>query len=410
MKNKFLSVHICVFLLFSFYFSQPKKEYSLPQIINIGLQHNPQILATKQKVKAKKAFYESSKLFFNPEIEFEKGLGESYETQQEVDTGGISVQQPLENPIKRKYRISMSENDWQASRHFLDFIKLEIIYKIKDLYFNILLLKNQKEITAKNLESIQEIHELIQERARLGEVKQLEVIKLNVEILKTQNDAEKIKTEMSLAKDNLNKLMGKALPSDFSIQGKLEYQELEINQKSLLDKVFAVHPLVKKKKKEVALTQDKISFIKWQRLPDPKIKAFMENEIDGKNKGLGISMEIPLWNFKSKEIAEAQSLYLKEREELKALQMELSTEIKSKFNQLKLSEQKIKLFRTGLLAQAEESLQIARISYEQGEISLIDYLDSQRTYNGVMKDYYLALYEWNTNTASLEKSLGIEIK
>lgn len=410
MKNKFLSVHICVFLLFSFYFSQPKKEYSLPQIINIGLQHNPQILATKQKVKAKKAFYESSKLFFNPEIEFEKGLGESYETQQEVDTGGISVQQPLENPIKRKYRISMSENDWQASRHFLDFIKLEIIYKIKDLYFNILLLKNQKEITAKNLESIQEIHELIQERARLGEVKQLEVIKLNVEILKTQNDAEKIKTEMSLAKDNLNKLMGKALPSDFSIQGKLEYQELEINQKSLLDKVFAVHPLVKKKKKEVALTQDKISFMKWQRLPDPKIKAFMENEIDGKNKGLGISMEIPLWNFKSKEIAEAQSLYLKEREELKALQMELSTEIKSKFNQLKLSEQKIKLFRTGLLAQAEESLQIARISYEQGEISLIDYLDSQRTYNGVMKDYYLALYEWNTNTASLEKSLGIEIK
>lgn len=410
MKNRILTSSICCFLLLFFGASKNYKNYSLPEIIEIGLKNNPQILAKKQEVRAKKTSFEASKLLSNPEIKFEKGQGKSRETEKKVDTGGISIEQPLENPFKRKYRIRMFERNWQASQYELNFSKLEVTYEIKNSFFTILLQKHLEELALKNLDSIKKIYQLIEKRANLGEVKELEAIKLRVEILKAQYEWNRIETESRLAKNNLNKFLGNTLPSDFSVKGKLEFKKLAIDEKSLIDKVTTLHPLLKKKEKEVELSQSNISYIKWQRIPDPKLKAFIQNEIDGKNKGLGISMEVPLWNFKSKEIAEAESLFLKERQELKALKIELTTEVKSQFKKLKLIEQKIELFYAGLRAQAEESLKIAEISYEQGEISLIDYLDSQRTYNEVIKDYYQTLYEWNSNKASLEKSIGVEIK
>ncbi len=90
--------------------------------------------------------------------------------------------------------------------------------------------------------------------------------------------------------------------------------------------------------------------------------------------------------------------------------MEISTEIKALMNEQRLSEQTIKLFHEGLLKQAEESLKISEEIYKQGEISLIDYLDSQRTYNSILKDYQDSLYAWNVNKAALEKATGEEIK
>ena len=412
MKNRIIPLSICffLFLLASFGAIPNKKQYSLAEIIEIGLKNNPQILAKEQEVKAKKASYQSSKLFLNPELEYEKGQGEDRDTKQKFNTGGISVEQSLENPIKRKHRIRMFEKDWQASQYAFNFSKLKVVYELKNLFFSILLQKNLEKLAAKNSDSIKKIHNLIETRVKLGEIKELEAIKLKVESLQAQNELKRIKTELRLAKDNLNKFLGNFFPSDFSVQGKLEYKKLTIDEKSLVDKVLAVHPLLKKKQKEVELSESHLNYIKWQRIPDPKLKAFIQNEIDGQNKGFGISMEIPLWNFKSKEIAEAESLLLKENQELKALRIGLTTEVKSKFKQSKLTEQKIELFYSGLLAQAEESLKISEISYEQGEISLIDYFDSQRTYNEVIKDYYQALYEWNSNKASLEKSIGVEIK
>jgi len=99
-----------------------------------------------------------------------------------------------------------------------------------------------------------------------------------------------------------------------------------------------------------------------------------------------------------------------EEEELRALQIEISTEIKSRISQLRLSEQSLQIFHQGLLEQAEESLKIAEISYTQGEISLIDYLDSQRTYFHILNDYQDSLYQWNADKAALERAIGEEIK
>ena len=100
----------------------------------------------------------------------------------------------------------------------------------------------------------------------------------------------------------------------------------------------------------------------------------------------------------------------KQQKEQKTEELELSTAVKREIRHLRLSRETINLFHEGLLNQAEESLKIAELSYKQGEISLIDYLDSQRTYYSILKDYQLSLFDWNIKIAALEKAVGGELK
>jgi outer membrane protein TolC len=410
MKNKTFPFILLIAILTLSTLSNEKKEYSLPEIIELAIKNNPLISAKLREVQAKEAAYQASKRLLNPEFELHKGKAKSHDNSIKRNTDGVALSQYFENPLKRHYRIQMHEKDWQAAEHLFDFSKLELTFEIKNLYYRILLLKNNEGFARKNLDSIQNIYKLIKKRVKLGETKELEAIKLYVETLRAQNELNKIQTELRLAKENLNKFLGNFLPPDFSVSGELGYRPLQIVEKHLLDKALFSHPLIKTKEKDLEYAKSNISYIKWQRFPDFTLSGFFNKELHGKDKGIGLSLEIPLWNLKSKEIAEAESLYLKQSEELRALKMEIATEIRAKLSRLRLSEQAIQLFHKGLLKQAEESLKISETSYKQGEISLIDYLDSQRTYFSILKDYQDSLYDWNTDKAALEKAIGEEVR
>ncbi|MGD9345012.1 MAG: TolC family protein [Candidatus Aminicenantes bacterium] len=396
--------------LFSSIQADTKKGYSLEELLGIGLDNSPLIAAKMQEVNAKHAAYKAAKRLANPELSLTWGKAESYDELLQRNTSEFSISQPLENPFKRHYRIQVFERDWEASEYLLEFHKLELKYVIKNHFYQILLQKKKSELAQKNADSIAEIHRLIVKRAQLGEVRELEAIKLYVESLRAQNVLNKLWTELQLAKERLNKFLGNTLPLDFSIRGELEYRPIDADEQVLLTEMLPSHPLIKEKEKRNELAQENIHYVKWKLLPDFKLIGFSKKELDGMNKGLGISFDIPLWNWRTKEVDEAESLLLKQNQELRSIKLELKTEAKARINQLRLSARAIKLFTTGLLKQAEESLKIAEMSYKHGEISLVDFLDSQRTYFSIMTDYQDSLYAWNADRAALERAIGEDLQ
>lgn len=398
-------------ILFRFFaYSAEKKEYTLPELIELGMTNNPLISAKKSEVEAREASYEAAKRFTNPELEINVGRGKTYEEDLQRNTRGVLLSQYVENPFKRHFRLQVFEKDWEAAAFGQKTLALEVTFMIKDLYFDILRQKSRLELARKNLDSIQKIHQLIERRAQLGEIKELESIKLYVESLQAQREVNKIQTDLLLAKEKLNQYLGNALPPDFTIAGTLAYAKTGITEEAALQQAIDIHPLLKEKRTRLEQAHSQWRYVKWQRFPDFSLSGFSQRELDGQNTGFGISLDIPLWSFKSKEISEAENLLHMEEEELRALRMEVTARVKSWLYQLKLSEQSLQIFHEGLLKQAEESLKIAEVSYTQGEISLIDYLDSQRTYYSIQNDYQDSLYQWNADKAALEKAIGEEIK
>ena len=409
---KFISLWLIVALvvLSLVTYSQEQNVFSLDQLISLGLENSPLIHAEKQRMEAAQAAYNASRSFQNPIFEYNQGTAKSYDGAVTRTISGFSVSQQIENPFKRQFRIESWKKRWKAVEFSYEKVCNELKFNIKIQFYRILLLDQKRKIAKQNLQTIEEIHQLIKKRADLGEVKELEEIKLYVETLKAQKDLNQIITEKQLTEESLNSLLGNALSPNFHISGSLNHSIIPINEESLIRQALSIQPVLKEKTMEVEEVESIIRFMKWQRLPDLNLTGFSQRALDGKNLGFGVSFEIPLWNWKSPEIKEAMKKSQQKSLELEALEMEVITEVKSRIRQLHLSTNTLELFSSGLLSHAEESLKIAEVSYKEGEISLIDYLDSQRTYNSILLDFQEALFSWNSDKAALERAVGEEIR
>jgi outer membrane protein TolC len=296
-KNK--AVFVLIFLLIFSPFANPteKKEFHLEKIIDLALENNPLLSAKKSEVEARKASYQAAKRFVNPELELNIGKAKAYDKDLERNTGGVLLSQYVENPFKRHHRIQVYAKEWEAAEFSQDTLALEVIFMVKNLYFDILRQKSRMELARKNLDSIQKIHQLIEKRAKLGEIKELEAIKLYVESLQAQRELSQVQTELILAKEKLNQYLGNMLPPDFSVTGPMAYEETRIEEKTALQKALSIHPKLKEKETRVAQAQSHWSYVKWQRFPDFKLSGFSHKELDGRNTGIGLSLDIPLWNL-----------------------------------------------------------------------------------------------------------------
>lgn len=409
--KKISFIFIFIFLAFvSNVYPKEENTFTIQELIEIGMKSNPEIMAKKMKTESLYEAYLASKRLANPEIEYTTGDAESYDGNIQRVTRNLSLQQSLENPFKRHYRLQINKKTWDAAKLNTQYLKLDITTEIKKIFYEILFFKENLELSIKKKDSIQKIHQLVQKQAELGEVKHLEALKLSVEMLKAQNDLNEVQTELKLSKARLNTLLGNSLPQDFKVRGELRYVPLTFSTETILEEKLSHHPLIKEKQALVEQARNNINYVRWQRFPDFNLAAFSQKMLHGTNQGIGISLDIPLWDFKSKEVLEAENLARSQSQELQALHMELFNQVQSKLSRLDLSEQTIRLFEEALLKQAQESMRISEVSYHHGEISLIEFLDTQRTYFSLLKDYQESLLRWNLDKAALEKVMGGELK
>jgi len=387
-----------------------ERAYTLEELTTIALQSNPALAAGALELSAREAAYRASKRLTNPDIEFRLGRAEAHDAPAERGTYGFALTQTIESPFMRGPRIDMEKNSWEEAAEAQAFRALDVAFEVKNGYYSLLLLQEKEGLLRRISDSVRETAELVRRRADLGEVRPLDAIKLEVEALKAGTETAAVRADMETARESLNALLDNALPEGFRVAGGLSYERVDIDEAALLDRALTGHPLIRAREKSLERLRNSLRYVKGQRFPDLALTGFSESGLDGVNRGVGLSLSLPLWNFKSREIAEAAFSALAGEQELKAARLERAKEIRAAVRRVRLAEETLAVFTTALLRQVEESLAIAEVAYREGEISLLDFLDSQRTYNSVLGDYHQALFDWNIERAALEKAAGGTIR
>ncbi|MBN1939224.1 MAG: TolC family protein [Candidatus Aminicenantes bacterium] len=387
-------------------FSSEKTSFSLDELLAMGLVRNPRLASGALEVGAREAAYQASRRLSNPEFGLDLGRAEFHNREGGRATSGFSLSQPIESPFARRPRIEIERSAWEESGHAQANRIMETASEIKIRYFSLLLLQEKEHLLEKTAESARGMEAIVLKRAELGEVKPLDAVKLRVEVLKAEKETTALRAEMETARQDLNALLDNGLPRDFSVSGKLEAVSVPFDEDAVVERALAAHPLVRAGMARLEQSRSRVRFVLGRRFPDLVLRGFSESGLDGVNRGVALSLAVPLWNFKSKEAAEASLLAQAEEKELGAIRLDLDREIRAAVRRIRLAEDTLSVFDSALLREVEESLQIAEVSYREGELSLLDFLDSQRTYNSILGDYYQALYDWNAAMAALEKAAG----
>ena len=122
------------------------------------------------------------------------------------------------------------------------------------------------------------------------------------------------------------------------------------------------------------------------RLPKLSLKAQQYNDPSYTDRLFGVLVQIPIWDLKRGQIAEAQANRSKAKNQLNLQTQNLEMQLEIAYQQFQLISSQVKILDQEVVVLAASAGRIAEISYRYGERGMLEYLDAQRTFRAARND------------------------
>lgn len=418
MKKIFFLLQTFLLFLSSNTYSQniKNRELAFTDYLKNVQDYNKAYAVEKLNVSISELNIASAKAFQDPELSigyFDNGekkhqLGFGYESELEwkLELGG-----------KRKARINLAKSEYKLTQSIL----LNYFKNLKAdatlIYFEAL--QNEKifKVKSNSYEAMKELEKSDSIRFALGEISEINAKQSKIEALNLKNDVLNAEMNYQHKLIQLGVLMGETdynfiLNANFPSVNK----EFDLNLLQNLALENRTDLIAALQSKEVS--QRNIELAKANRAIDLGLKFGIEynsvvrNEIAEAPKftkiGGGVVIPLKFSNRRNNELKIAQLAYDQSQQLYDLAQLEVLADVNQAYISFISNKKQVQTFNVGLLEQAKIVLEGKFYSYKRGETSLLDVLDSQRTYNEIQEKYYETIFNYTAALVELERVTGTQ--
>lgn len=173
------------------------------------------------------------------------------------------------------------------------------------------------------------------------------------------------------------------------------------------------HPILAAAKQEAEAARAGIAVADSQRFADPALNLFRERDfLNGARRsvtGIGVSMQIPLWNDNKGGVDKAQAEAMGAEARFAAVSRDARIRLEQSYLQLvRLLAQKERL-RTNLLEPSREVFRLTRRGFSAGELNVLTLIDASNTYFDAHARYLDLLQESELAAADLRLASGVSV-
>jgi cobalt-zinc-cadmium efflux system outer membrane protein len=387
---------------------QESRSYRLDEMIEVALQHNPALQEAASLVKQGRGLQTTAAAYPNPSITGTVGPGRTREALGDVAffERGVIVSQPLEWPGMRQARLRAAEAALAGSQAAVDGTRLNVLADVKIAFYQLLLAQRNVELITEAVAIVQDFYRSVKARVDAGQARPFEALKANVEVQKVSNDLNHAQHSLVVARSRLNRLTGGALGKNFGVLGDFVSPRLGLNLEDLVGSAMEHHPTVRRVRKEIERAGHSLVQERQSLIPFVTVSGLFHQEAAETAYLARLSVPIPLWYRRQGEITAALSAKERAEAEHVRTQNELVAAITESAEEAHAAQDRIEVFEKGLLKQAEETLRIARISFQQGAASLLELIDAQRVHRQMLLEYTQARANLSVELARLERWTG----
>jgi cobalt-zinc-cadmium efflux system outer membrane protein len=222
--------------------------------------------------------------------------------------------------------------------------------------------------------------DLVSRRADLGESRESDRIKARVEWLRQQRNLAAAEQEAEASEAIVRAVAVEPLSQPLVIRPVVHEPFPPLKRAELAAQIVERSPRLRAAHAEAERRQELVSVAHRARIPDLGVTVFRQNEVDKEATGFSIGVKVPLWNANRGEIARAEANGLISNAEVARVRIELVTEVQTRLKDLQVAGVQATLLSREILPAAQSSMDLVRLSFEEGETSLLDLLDAQRTF------------------------------
>jgi outer membrane protein TolC len=385
---------------------------SLQDAIKTGIDNNPEIKASRGKIKASRGRFWTAISPASPDLSITNDYIPAGSNISKYGEKTIGISQPVDFPTNYFLRGSKYSIEKDIAVTEFEQVKLLVVSNVKKSYFNGLALQEQVRTAQENLSIAKDFVKKAEVRYSVGEGTNLEKLTAKVNYSEALNNVEVSKNHLSTAFADLNFALGygKGESKAFRLTDTLAFIPNDFTLSQLLDDAEAANPQLKVNKLLVDSYSREKSLAWSSLLPNFNLGCFNKQVRDDAKGyyGASISMSVPLWfmfDHRGK-IQEAISNVSIAESELQMARNSVHAKTQSAFTEFKHEEKQIHLYLKDVLPQSEEIFRTAAKSYEAGEITYMEFLQAQQTLINSRGNYINALLSYNLSIVAIEEAIG----
>ena len=400
-------------LLFGFSdgFSQALSHINLDQAIQLALQRNHALRATRTQIQQNQAQEITAALRPNPVfslnslfIPFSAATAENINSVSEFDVG---VGYTFERGGKRQRRIAAAKDQTAVTESQVADAERAIIFNVSQQYVNALLAKANVELAAQDLASFQQTVDIAHIQYKAGQISEGDLLKIQLQLLQFQTDKSQADLNRVTALAALRQLVGyDSVTADYDVDGQLQYQPVTPGLTDLQAKALATRPDLRAAQESVTAAKSQYQLAQANGKRDFS-SIFQYSHVSGLNTGdLLFSMEIPIFDRNQGEIARTRYAIGQFDETAREVEETVLTDIRNAWEALQTNQKIVQLYVTGYLKQSQDSRDISAYAYQRGAASLLDFLDAERSYRATQLAYRQALAAYMLSLEQLREAVG----
>jgi cobalt-zinc-cadmium efflux system outer membrane protein len=393
--------------------AQGQQSFTWEQLRDKFLSTNPTLRAQAQSVESNRASEITAALRPNPQF------------QNDTTSATLGIYQEFEIGGKRPARMESARLATSVSRADSANARRTLVFNLRQAFVAALLARSDLDFARDNLANYQKVVDLNRLRLRQGEMSRADFLKVELQTLQFQTDADDATLALKTAEATLRALVGPSnLPQDFEITGNLQAIPLEKNLSELQQLALSNRPDLQSADTARQKAAADFRLARAMRWPNPTLGAsFLHtgNEAGGPNwfqpfhpkgavsnaMGLAIaSIAIPVFNRNQGEVARTKSEQLRADFLAEAARNQAFQDVETAYASFESSRERVRLYEGTYLSRAKESLDIQDFSFRHGATSILDFLDAERTYRATQLAYRQQLAAYMTNLAQLETAVG----
>jgi outer membrane protein, heavy metal efflux system len=387
---------------------------SLDDAIRMALQHNHALQALRSTIQQSMAEEITANLRPNPTL----GLDAQYlpifqpsqfsseyiDQQAEFDAG---VGYLFERGRKRQHRLQAARDQTSVVRSQVSDSERQLIFNVGQQFVDVLLAQSTLDFALQDLDSFQKTVDISNERFRVGDMSEGDFLKIKLQLLQFQTDVSAAKLAKLQGLAALRQFLGfESVPDDYDVQGTLDYQPVHADMRSLKTLAAMNRPDLRAAQQGVVAAESQLALQQANGKMDIT-GTFNYTHTSGVSSGaFYYNMPLPIFNRNQGEIARARYAITQAQEQASETTQQVSTDVVQAYENLVTNDQIIQLYQGGYVEQAKQSRDISEYAYRRGAASLLDYLDSERTYRANQLAYRQALASYMLALEQMRQAVG----
>lgn len=394
---------------------QLEGPHSVEDYIQFALAQNPDVHAARKEMESLAYRVPIAASLQDPMVGMTL-FPEQVQTAAGQQEFGLTASQKIPWPGKLDSRAMKAESQTNVARAKLAAVELDVIAKVKRLYYELYFIQKVVAVTEADRQSLVEIRDVANTRYKTNLTSQQDLLRAQLEISNVENQLIRLRQQMTTAKARLARVLHVSPQTDLRAMDEIPRGQAPQSLEMLQQQAVAARPELHAQLAAIERDQYAVDLARLDYRPDLTLgatwldvaSAGISPVANGRDSFLlTAGVNLPIYRKRlDASVRSAEVKVVSTARQYDSLRDATLEEVTDLFAQAKSHEQLLTLFEEDILPKAQQTLEVSSLAYNAGEVDFLQLIDNWRQLLRYEISYRRLEASLSQTLAELERVVG----